>query len=76
MIKEIKNLDSFEIREIIYSKEDRVWYNSKMKLHRNNNLPAVEKFNNKYWFLNGKCHREKGPARIYPTVALISSLKE
>jgi len=33
------------------------------KLHRGNNLPAVEcKNGNKYWYVDGKRHRENGPA--------------
>ena len=43
------------------------WFNLKYELHRENDKPAIEtcnEWNNgtKQWFLNGKHHREKGPA--------------
>jgi hypothetical protein len=59
---------------------EKQWVNfNDSKLHRENNLPAVEKLyreNNlsavehssgsKYWYLNGKLHRTDGPAIEYP----------
>ena len=36
------------------------------ELHRENHLPAIEKYNGtKFWYLNGELHREKGPAIEY-----------
>ena len=44
---------------------DKYWYKNG-KLHRDNDLPAVEQSNgNKYWHKNGKLHRENGPAIEY-----------
>ena len=38
---------------------NKLWYNSKGKLHRENDLPAIEWLNgDKEWYLNGKLHRE------------------
>ena len=41
---------------------NKYWYLNN-KLHRENDLPAIEYHNGtKYWYLNDKLHREKGPA--------------
>jgi hypothetical protein len=43
------------------------WYNKKEELHREGDLPAVEKNNGyKAWYINGKLHRDNGPAIQYP----------
>jgi len=45
---------------------DKRCYNSKGKLHREDD-PAVEYINGfKIWYLNGKCHRLDGPAIEWP----------
>ena len=50
----------------IDSEGTRVWKNSKGQLHRDNGLPAViYKNGDKYWYQNGKYHRDNGPAIIY-----------
>jgi hypothetical protein len=43
------------------------WYNAKRKLHRDNDLPAVEFVDgDKYWYVNGLLHRNNGlPAIEY-----------
>jgi len=43
------------------------WYNERHQLHRENDLPAVERSDgSKSWWINGKLHRENGlPAREY-----------
>jgi len=42
------------------------WYNSNGERHRDNDLPAVEcAHGTKYWYSNGKLHRDNGPAVEY-----------
>jgi alpha-N-acetylglucosamine transferase len=43
---------------------NKKWYNLDGKLHRDNDLPAIESANGKYWFVNGKQHRLGGLAAI------------
>jgi hypothetical protein len=45
----------------------RRWYNEYARLHRDNDLPAVEYTNGtKHWYANGKLHRDNDlPAVIY-----------
>jgi hypothetical protein len=61
---------SEEIFCIVYTKDgkqeltEKQWVNfNDSKLHRENNLPAVERSSGtKFWYLNGKLHRTDGPA--------------
>ena len=48
----------------VFSNERKFYHlNNQDTLHRENDLPAVERPNGtKEWWLNGDLHREKGPA--------------
>jgi len=52
-----KQLSNFEV-DMYGTKR---WKNEDGKLHRDNDLPAVETLDgSKYWYKNGKLHRENG----------------
>ena len=55
--------DKYEIITDVYK---TISHYKNCKLHRDNDLPAVEYINgSKYWYKEGKCHRLDGPAEIY-----------
>ena len=50
---------------IIHDNGDQCWYKDD-KLHREDDLPAIIwADSSKFWAINGKCHRENGPADMH-----------
>jgi hypothetical protein len=48
-----------------------VWYNEKGQFHREDDLPAIEwEDGTKHWYIEGKYHRENGPAIIFHNIKL------
>jgi hypothetical protein len=58
----VLELSKYEVKKF----DNRIEYYYEGKLHRNNDLPAIEyKNGSKYWFQNGKLHRDNGPAEEF-----------
>jgi len=44
----------------------KYWYNESGEYHRDNDLPAIERSDSKYWYKNNKIHRDNNlPAIEY-----------
>ena len=49
--------------KVVVDDQGTRWYDDKGRLHRENDLPAIEyKKGDKEWCFNGRTHRETGPA--------------
>ena len=53
------------MNKVFYSNGCKEFLNDEGERHRENDLPAMEYDNGELrWYINGKCHRENGPAII------------
>jgi outer membrane lipoprotein-sorting protein len=63
-VEDIKNMQEYTVK--IDNNGTERWYNKDEKLHRDDDEPAAIYYDGtKYWYKNGKLHRENGPAAIF-----------